>query len=86
MFPQLESVSYLSRHGTAQLLMSPLLCMLQVSASVLSHVRYPDITAAVPLYVKTISGMYHPSLWLGKAKLNVPIGDLGALVTNNAVY
>jgi hypothetical protein len=39
MFPQLESVRYLSRLGTTQLLMSSLLCMLQVSATALSHVR-----------------------------------------------
>jgi hypothetical protein len=66
MFPQLEPVSYLSRQGTTQLLMSSLLCVLQVSASALSHVRYPDITSSIALYVRTISGMYHPLLWLAR--------------------
>jgi hypothetical protein len=66
MFPQLESVPYLSRLGATQLLMSSLLCMLQVSATALSHVRYPGITSSTALCVRTISGMYHPLLWLAR--------------------
>jgi hypothetical protein len=51
----------------------------------LSHERYSDTTSSITPREDNIRYV-SPIIMAGKAKLNVPVRDLVASVTNNAVY